>query len=1341
MEEKRVVLFFSFLLIGIGLFYSVLANIIESPYFTSWVKTKISSSIKSDKIQRIDFSSIELSGFPFKIKFKDFEFQAKVTDIDSLKISSKSLEASLGFFTNRYDEDLSLSLVSLEDGVVVIPEIKKSKEEKPLDLKVEKILKDLTNGLKVNDDIYLYGAELKNILIRLGEKKEVYVEQGEFESRKERFHINVVAKDLYYSDKISANLLKIEAKLDKKNLSIKKILAKKDFSYLKLDGLVNNIASKDPSLKLNATSEFIAEEVIPSEIIKDHGLSGLIKMSSKIIGSLENPDISGGLVLNKFLSKYSNVEKGLIDYRYSNHSLFLDKAILNNSGHEVFFNESQLIFKKSEKGVFPKGLNLSLKKVPLYQALKVIPTVESKLKGLVSGKIKLTIPEGKVLVEIIDSVFYDLALDVDGEILKFKKISLNNGLFSYNNSNERLDLSALINQAGSPAKVVGHISPDEVSIKSPSTKVNFNDVYHILDFPVLGSSEFDINVSGTVEKTKISMKGNSKEFNFAEFALGEVQSKILINLGENTIAFNDLKGRLGTGRYSGRALVDMESLDVDGKFNFVDFSIEDIKKSHYPVITSIPKYYWDYTKGKVRGVYNISGKVDLPLLEIKGKVKSDNLSFFLQDFTYSEIDFVFSDMNLKMNRILGSNGSAKVLGSMNYIDSLDELSFNFSSTNYTTNDLSFYRYLNPGFSSNLSFTLKGIMDKNQEKFNFDLKLLNSKMLMEKFPSSKMKIDYLNGEYLVDSSFGNDLLELKGKVFDEGIPSSSELNFKVDIDKWHYVFNLFSTYDLNHPYLKGECKADLFLNFNLEQFESLTLDGDIRSFSFDHEEIDLKISKPKKVLIENGFIKNWDLAFTSLDKTILTSKGSGHISTGYEISTKGEIESLKLSKIMDSFIDFNGPLSLKHILKGKKQKVQSNLKLKSSRFNLGNISWPDGIKQGEFDVELDNNFFKIKKFKSKFGDGHFSMNGSANISSNPKMNIKYEFDQAKININEQSYVFLNGKGSAISKKPPFIINGVLEIEGGKVLDEFEKFIENEEGFTTQGVKFLPENKEEKEKSWFEMNIDTKLSKPLFVKNSIVEKQLYGKLRVLGPLTDFKLQGDIYTRRQDENFIFLNNNEILTKKLSIRFDDESDFTNPNIEYEGESLISDYKLGISSYGEVENLSFEFNSEPFLERSSILSLLAFGYADESANQDLTDDQREGLASAGVGSFLFNQLKINETLKKTLGLTLNVNTKVLDSNTSYLSGRVQGSGAPGSNVRTATNVKLSRKITDKMNIDLSSTVLGDSGQTTKVDIDYKISDKVLLEGVYENTLDENQTGAAPTQSFGADVKFRWTFK
>src|SRR5690606_24420797 len=217
----------------------------------------------------------------------------------------------------------------------------------------------------------------------------------------------------------------------------------------------------------------------------------------------------------------------------------------------------------------------------------------------------------------------------------------------------------------------------------------------------------------------------------------------------------------------------------------------------------------------------------------------------------------------------------------------------------------------------------------------------------------------------------------------------------------------------------------------------------------------------------------------------------------------------------------------------------------------------------------------------------------------------------------------------------------------------------------------------------------------------------------------LTGRIYPTAGEKK-LFFKGNEFVVNKANIIFNPNEDISNPEIDFYAVTAINDYKINVEAFGSVKDLNVRMSSEPTLPQEDILSLVAFGYTDDISN-NLSSDDKESITRAGVGALIFDSLKINETLKNEFGLQVNLGTEITQDEGSYLSGRTEG-GASAGRVKTATKVEITKQLNDSIDLSVSSTVGGSVGQKQSMNLNYNLTNKVSIEGVYEmNTRNEGE--------------------
>ena len=78
---------------------------------------------------------------------------------------------------------------------------------------------------------------------------------------------------------------------------------------------------------------------------------------------------------------------------------------------------------------------------------------------------------------------------------------------------------------------------------------------------------------------------------------------------------------------------------------------------------------------------------------------------------------------------------------------------------------------------------------------------------------------------------------------------------------------------------------------------------------------------------------------------------------------------------------------------------------------------------------------------------------------------------------------------------------------------------------------------------------------------------------------------------------------------------------------------------------------------------------------------------------------------------------------------------------RSATKIELKKRLDEALSLSVSSTMGGSIGQRQSMNLNYSVTKKIQLEGVYELRTNAEGEEDIIDNSIGADLKFRWTFK
>jgi len=334
------------------------------------------------------------------------------------------------------------------------------------------------------------------------------------------------------------------------------------------------------------------------------------------------------------------------------------------------------------------------------------------------------------------------------------------------------------------------------------------------------------------------------------------------------------------------------------------------------------------------------------------------------------------------------------------------------------------------------------------------------------------------------------------------------------------------------------------------------------------------------------------------------------------------------------------------------------------------------------------------------------------------------------------LIFSGEGKLRGKSFPYSLSGNIELENLLITNELTDF-GGGSNIVEKDIDYLPKNIKKSQNQLLNFDIDITTSEPIKVVNSLANVGFIGAVRLFGGEKDPKLSGKLELAPQKNQMFFKNNIFNLTKG-NIFFYRQNDLSNPELDFEATSNINDYSINIRVFDFVSDFKLDMTSDPSLIKSDILSLIAFGYT-EDISSNLSDEERESMTRAGVGSIIFDRFKINETLKNEFGLEVNLGTEITEAEQSYLTFR-EGRNSVG-RVRSATKLEIKKQMSEQVDLSVSSTVGNSTGQKQTMNLNYNINKGISLEGVYENRTDPEVDGNTDDTSIGADVKLKWSFK
>ena len=98
------------------------------------------------------------------------------------------------------------------------------------------------------------------------------------------------------------------------------------------------------------------------------------------------------------------------------------------------------------------------------------------------------------------------------------------------------------------------------------------------------------------------------------------------------------------------------------------------------------------------------------------------------------------------------------------------------------------------------------------------------------------------------------------------------------------------------------------------------------------------------------------------------------------------------------------------------------------------------------------------------------------------------------------------------------------------------------------------------------------------------------------------------------------------------------------------------------------------------------------------------------------------------------------NDNINPIAGKISSS-SDTARLRSATKLRLSKRISNSIDLNYSSTLGGSLDQSQQMNIDFRINEDFSLQGVYRTQTNETSENIDNTESVGFDLIWKRTFK
>lgn len=1316
---------------------------VQSEQVGTFLSTEISKFTSKKFGLKVSFSNIKLNIVPVGTIFENVLINMKD---ESFSVNAREVHITFGFL-DLLSNELSIENLLVDSGVIQRGRIKKENfNGVKLKIKISELFDIIKSNTIENKNVRLKSISLNNINF-----VDEQIGSAKLTSFTAAVYNNVVLLDGVvdasgalnsFFENENVEFLKhdeitFNAELISKKLRIKQLLLKDGLNKLKVEGVFTEVPSGEVVSVANVVYQ---GDIAKFASIIDDNIQGYARITSSISGNVKSPKIGTVLEVIELKSPWALVDYGSIFVEYEKGIVSVDKLQVKKDDGEVSLSEPTNIYDFEQKKLLFKSVNLKLNKIHTNSALYFLNDILKIFKGKISGDVTFSYENQKLIFDISEgSTLTEFVLG-DNEnkyILKNKKIDLFKSRVLVELSGATyLDID--LGFEGSRVQSRGWIKNGRLDLFSNVGIIDLEGLGPISGAKLKGNGAVKFDFVGPFENVKLLIFTELKDFEVLRYKIGQVKAEVEILLNKAVMKLNKVSARRDTFDYSANGSIDFIDSKLDISFDMPKMSYSTLHEICYPLVSEFWSPDPKLNDFNLRSKFRIFGRATLTGIKIEGSASSQGLFIYGEGADQLKSDFNYKNGEISFNNILINKNEGKLYGDISFNGISKYLKYKI---NYDKGELAsfkWYQLLGLGLDSGFNMKLSGEGFLHNLKSETSLNLINSNVDSIKIGDSNFFMKTEGQE-----------LDLTAEAFDRQISLKSFLNFnknskslstvvaKIDIDNIKNIFAALEKKNMEDPYLKGVISGSVNSSFRLDSFEKGNLDLIIDYLNFERKSSSIRThTGNNKIIVKNGKIENWKISLKGNDDYIYSS-GEGNIFSKFRLENEYRVSANILELLSSKYVLSEGTIFGRYLILGDKLNFDSYLEASGEKIKIRFDKLPGIFTNSKFHLIADGPLVNISLFESTYGNGKILGNGKLKLGFDyPEIDVKASIDKTLINVFKKSSFLVNGRVRLHGDSLPYKMSGNINLVHGKIFEEIEDLAQNKVG-NRAIYKYVPEKKIEQNFNLIDYDFLISMLGPVHIQNQLSDLKMYGNLKVTGTTFSPRVSGLLESRINGESKFKFKGHDFNISEGEVTLGTAANENDVFLKFSGNADVKNYNVKLDLQGPAEKLSMSLSSNPPLSKEDLFSLLTLGVTAD-LSKDLGEEQRQSVTTIGIGSLIFDQLKLNEGLSSSMGLKLSIIPEISKDDTSFLEGKSAVANT-STKVKSTTKIKIEKRITDDVDISLTSTVGGTIEQKQEMNINYNFNENISLDGVFE-VKDEDDEDSKSSQSVGADIKYKWSF-
>ncbi len=1091
---------------------------------------------------------------------------------------------------------------------------------------------------------------------------------------------NIVGADFFLSAiNPSPVNLTVKSNFDSGMLDIVLIKAVTDSTEITLSGTISELLNQ-PVVDLNVELDADLADVKKCFQLTP-GYSGRIHTTLKAAGKMENPDVTCGLTYGGGIVSDFNIEKTDMEIHLNNRLVELNLFLMKMASGDLSIKGEADLRDAFAKGFFSSDRDLNKISYDLDLELNDIKLDEllenaSLLKGSARTELRIS-GQGVLLKDMSAGLFLKVIAEnvAAGQAAKAIDLALNSEVaikagtleiktLGANIGNILVQASGLYNFFSHDISVILDLDAPDLSV--PGEALGIGETF--------GSVSGQLSAAGDINQLKAHMNLNGKNVSLAGVQAGDILMDIRLQNGIVHVDEARLQNRKSVLAVNGHAAL-FEPGQMALKNN-PEFQLE-IDGESIDLENFVSRM-----NNELKGRFDIDAALSGSLKSPTGNIHINGRDIDLGVQKISEVNLVseIKEGKIWLNPLQIAVDQEEIIEATGWVSLDKTYEIAITSPGISLNMIDGISESEIDVQGKISLNISGKGGFDNPEIHGDIEARELHMIGKPFPDVQIHVELENYLAKISGNSGFNIegfFDLKKKAF------SAAVVFK-DTDLAPCL-NLAGHEDLNGT-LTGKIEAA----GNISAIQNIQGAVDIQYLKIFLQEKELIFGENIQATLKNKHMSFSGARLSLFNTGFLEINGNADLNGEMAIGIKGDIPLDVIQAFVDEPADIHGAVEFSAGVSGSASApaIQGDILFKSVECTLPNSS--QQLKGLNGHVAVSPEKIEIKTIDGKIDRGSFHISGEMSMDHfrPTKINVALNTTVLPIQIPEMMDMMVNSEIKVVGNAKKSLIQGDIVILDGMYYKDVELSLIKLVGQRRREIAFSAEKSELPEfLSNMGLDISIKRRNPFFVENNMAEMEIHPDLRITGDMQQPVISGRAEVMSGE---IYFQKKIFEIKKGVI------DFINPyknepSIEIISETQIREWLITLEISGTPDQLQIIVTSEPNLEDSDILSLLAVGktYEElikgESASNMSTTQM---LAEFAVSTF-------GDDIKKSTGLDI-LAMETIAPEDSELS----------DTIKVTIGKELSRRMTMKYAVESDG-----SDIVQKAIAEYKLFEHILAEG------------------------------